>query len=140
MTCELGNKRCDPVVGQYAVVTPKFVVVIASRSRRDVQVDVRDILASGHAVVDQHVVAIWTQCLDESSCPAMRLGRHLRSDRGFELVPQHDVQPGNHEHVPACSLIAIEDDEAPLALVEHCALEVSATMRQNVQPMCTPAA
>jgi hypothetical protein len=57
--------------------------------------------------------------------PAVRLGRHLRSDHGFELMPQHDVHLWNHEHVPACGLIAIEDNKAPLAFVEECSLEVS---------------
>ena len=125
MTRELGTKRDDLIVGEHAVPPTEFVVAIASRPRRDVQVHVRDVLARSHAVVDQQIVAIWTQCFDESSCPAMRLGRHLHSDGNLELVPQHHVQLGNHEHVPARGLIAIEDNEAPLALVEECPLEVS---------------
>jgi hypothetical protein len=105
--------------------TAEPVVAVASGPRRDVHVHVKDILAGGRAVVDEDIVAIWTQCLYQSSRPAVRFASHLRSDFGIELMPQRDVHLRDHEQVPARGLITIEDDEAVVALLEECAREVS---------------
>ena len=125
MTRELGAKRGSLGVGEHMMPTTESVVAVASRPRRDVNVHVKDVLPGGRAIVDEEIVAIRTQRLDQSTRPAVRFIGHLRSDLGVELVPQRDVRLRDHEQVPARGLITIEDDEAPIALVQEGAREVS---------------
>ena len=125
MTRQLGAKRGSLGIGEHTMPTTEPVVAVASRPRRDVNVHVKDVLAGGRAIVDEEIVAVRTQRLDQRARPAVRFIGHLRSNLGVELVPQRDVRLRDHEQVPTRGLIAIEDDEAPIARVEECAWEVS---------------